>query len=264
MCADLRQLLLDRDNNCLDLSAASSIKRRRHTSSSTVDVFSALDSSLDNTILDVTAAGTDISKSLHCSSGSTSSTSGCSSLTATDPEEDAAAAASPQYDYSTAAAAAATMDRDGEHNHIMLRSIFDLEIKTNIAPPLGQQHGCPNVSLSPICEHRPAALSSVSSGRNSSFDDGDMVPTLLADVLIVTHGGLLKELVAFFVDRLGCKIPGGTRYAQQVSPNTGISKFTVTLSEGENDEPCLTCLTIHDKDHLLSDDVQPQVKCDEV
>ena len=127
---------------------------------------------------------------------------------------------------------------------------FDLEIKTNIAMPEGGGGACPNVSLSPIFEHRPSTMSSVSSGRNSSFDDGDMIPQPLADILIVAHGGLLKELITYFVDSLGCQIPGGTAYIQSVSPNTGMSKFTVSLGEAENDPPRLTCLSFHDKEHL--------------
>ena len=109
------------------------------------------------------------------------------------------------------------------------------------------------------------------SGRNSSFDEGDLIPALLADVLVVTHGGLLKELVSHFVDNLGCKLPGGAGnaagYPQQVSPNTGISKFTISLSEAENDQPRITCLNFHDKDHLINEDVaeaSPLFQTDEV
>ena len=133
--------------------------------------------------------------------------------------------------------------------------VFDANIRTTIVAPKTADHGCPNVSLSPIFEHRLPSISSVSSGRNSSFDDGE-IPLLLAEVLVVSHGGFLKELFCHFVDDLGCKIPGGRGYALQVSPNTGLSKFTVSISSGE-EPPRLTCLSIHDKDHLMYIDMQP-------
>ena len=76
-----------------------------------------------------------------------------------------------------------------------------------------------------------------------------MIPPLLADILVVTHGGPIRELVKHFRNTLGCQIPGGEGYTQNV-PNTGISRFTVTLGDSENDPPRLTCLTIHDRDHL--------------
>ena len=133
--------------------------------------------------------------------------------------------------------------------------VFDANIRTTIVAPKTADHGCPNVSLSPIFEHRLPSISSVSSGRNSSFDDGE-IPLLLAEVLVVSHGGLLKELFCHFVDDLGCKIPGGRGYALQVSPNTGLSKFTVSISSGD-ELPRLTCLSIHDKDHLMYIDMEP-------
>ena len=132
----------------------------------------------------------------------------------------------------------------------------DADIKTIIPlPPQRSQqpHGPPNVSLSPIIEHRLTSMSSISSGRNNSFDDSDMPPALLGEVLVVTHGGLLRQLISYFVDELGCKIPGGKNHALQTTPNTGLSKFTVSLSlEGER--PMVTCLSIHDQDHLLDYD----------
>ncbi|XP_025096986.1 uncharacterized protein LOC112565631 isoform X3 [Pomacea canaliculata] len=108
---------------------------------------------------------------------------------------------------------------------------------------------CPNVSLSPLLEHRLSSLSSVSSGRNSSFDDADAIPTVVADVLVVSHGGLLKELVAHFIDDFHCKVPGGKSHALRICPNTGVSRFMVTLGP-PGQPPAITCLLIHDKDHL--------------
>lgn len=110
-------------------------------------------------------------------------------------------------------------------------------------------HTCPNVSLSPLLEHRLTSISSVSSGRNSSFDDADIVPSVAGEVLVVTHGGLIKELVTHFIEDLNCKVPGGKGHALRVCPNTGVSRFMVTLSETDL-QPAVTCLLINDKEHL--------------
>jgi hypothetical protein len=107
---------------------------------------------------------------------------------------------------------------------------------------------CPNISLSPST-HRLSSISSISSGRNSSFDDTDGLPTTIADILVVSHGGFIKETMKYFVDTLGCKVPGMKGHALKVCPNCSISKFTITLDE-DTLNPSLTCITIHDKDHL--------------
>lgn len=114
---------------------------------------------------------------------------------------------------------------------------------------LSSSLACPNVSLSPLLEHRISSLSSVSSGRNSSFDDSDVVPQMVGDVLVVSHGGLLKELVNHFIEDFHCKVPGGKDHALRICPNTGISRFMVTLSD-DGQPPAITCLLIHDKEHL--------------
>ena len=117
-------------------------------------------------------------------------------------------------------------------------------------------YSCPNVSLSPLIEHRVSSISSISSGRNNSFDDFDTFPVLVAEVLVVSHGGLLKELVRHFVHDLGCHIPGGESQIMRVSPNTGLSKFTISLLE-EDGRPRVNCLLLHDKDHLMNSGLEP-------
>ena len=197
-----------------------------------------------------------------------SSTSGCSSLT------DNADASSPDAVFPDDSAmnnsshlAPMTTTTTVINTPLFPQSaLVDSDIKSHISGDQDLKHGCPNVSLSPLFEHRLSSLSSVSSGRNSSFDDGDSLPVLIADVLVVSHGGFLKEMIKHFMEDLGCKIPGGKGHALRVSPNTGISKFTVTLSEGE-EKPRLTCLSIHDKDHLLNKNLEPLVpvldRCDD-
>ncbi|KAH3739099.1 uncharacterized protein LOC127851900 [Dreissena polymorpha] len=114
---------------------------------------------------------------------------------------------------------------------------------------------CPNVSLtfSPNA-HNFSSISSISSGRNSSFDDTDSMPQTVADILVVSHGGFIKECLNFFVEILDCKIPGMRGHALKVCPNCSVSKFNITLDEYTL-TPTVTCVTIHDKDHLIGLDL---------
>ena len=105
----------------------------------------------------------------------------------------------------------------------------------------------------PIC-NIDFLVYSISSGRNSSFDDSDSMPTNVADILVVSHGGYIKEMVKYFVETLDCKIPGVKGHAFKVCPNCSLSKFTISLDE-KTEEPTLTCITIHDKDHLIDLDL---------
>ncbi|XP_069138546.1 uncharacterized protein [Argopecten irradians] len=113
---------------------------------------------------------------------------------------------------------------------------------------------CPNVSLSPLLAHRLSSVSSISSGRNSSFDDMDGLPPTVADVLIVSHGGFIKEMIRYFVENLGCKIPGGKSHALKVCANCSLSKFTVTV-HNISESPTVSCISINEKDHLREVDV---------
>ncbi len=115
--------------------------------------------------------------------------------------------------------------------------------------------GCPNVSLSPIAEHRLMSIPSISSGRGS-FDDTDCLlsASLSPDVLLVSHGGLIKEMVLYFVEELGCELPGD-RETLLISPNTGVSKFTVDLADDGNPKK-VSCILLNDKDHLLEQDLE--------
>lgn len=120
-------------------------------------------------------------------------------------------------------------------------------------------HGCPNVSLTLSPTGQPfSSISSISSGRNSSFDDLDGLPTTVADVLVVSHGGFIKECMRYFVETLDCKIPGMKGHALKVCPNCSISKFTITLDDS-TEKPEITCVTVHDKDHLVGLEV-PEAK----
>ncbi|KFM75522.1 putative fructose-2,6-bisphosphatase TIGAR, partial [Stegodyphus mimosarum] len=120
---------------------------------------------------------------------------------------------------------------------------------------------CPNVSLSPLVDqnfitsvfsnpsqehahhdlHRERRLSVC-----SSCDDADSGLNLTANILVVSHGGWLRELFRHFVEDLECSVPGGKKQALRISPNAGLSKFTVSVEEHDA-HPKIICLQIHDK-----------------
>ena len=231
-------------------------------------------------------------ESSHSSSGSTSSTSGCESLTTGSSLEQLLEHGQEVEGVQTSENSKLTdcsqlsdgtqLDLDSCHQTVVeptsdispsqesscssldeslgepavICPAYDAEIQSTISAPTTIQYGCPNVSLSPIFEHRLSSMSSISSGHNNSFDDGDSVPAAMAEVLLVSHGGLIQQLITYFIDGLGCKIPGGKKHALQVSPNTGLSKFTVALEPGM-ERPVIICLSIHDKDHLVGAEVTP-------
>lgn len=84
----------------------------------------------------------------------------------------------------------------------------------------------------------------------SSNDETESALDIIGNVLVVSHGGFLKELVLYFVEKLGCSVPGGKKQATRISPNAGLSKFTISLTENEEDAAKIICHQIHDKHHL--------------
>lgn len=74
----------------------------------------------------------------------------------------------------------------------------------------------------------------------------------ISDVLVVSHGGLIKELVKFFVEKLDCEIPGGKGNRLRICHNCSVSKFVVSVPRGDDPslQPKVTCLSINSKEHL--------------
>ncbi|XP_014670020.1 PREDICTED: fructose-2,6-bisphosphatase TIGAR-like [Priapulus caudatus] len=114
------------------------------------------------------------------------------------------------------------------------------------ATSLSQMNACPNVSL--FSEGN--AIHRVSSCDSNSIDDYD-IPQLAANVLVTSHGGFLREFIRHLVDALRCECPGGRRAALRTSPNTGISKFVVSMAR-DGLPSHATCVTLHDKEHLTT------------
>ena len=123
----------------------------------------------------------------------------------------------------------------------------------------------PNVSLSPIIEQRFPSISSISSGRSDSFDDDLMTMSqqqqqYVANVLVVSHGGLIGQLIAHFRDDLSCDMPRTCDLpatAPRPTPNASISRFDVTLPAPVDGRappppppPSIVCLSLYDDNHL--------------
>lgn len=155
-------------------------------------------------------------------------------------------------------------------NHTISPTFTDDVIRSHLTPCecVREDSDCPNVSLSPLVSHNalptniattcPKQNSSTATERErrlsvcSSSDENDCSPDLAGNVLVVSHGGLLKELVRYFLEELGCSLPGGKKQAMRISPNAGLSKFTVSVGDDDSERPKIICHQIHDRHHLDS------------
>ncbi|XP_040006830.1 fructose-2,6-bisphosphatase TIGAR B isoform X3 [Xiphias gladius] len=95
-----------------------------------------------------------------------------------------------------------------------------------------------------------AAASAIAPG--SSADDG--LRGLSVHALVVSHGAYIRVAVRHLVEDLKCSLPPGVKMSQLSAPcpNTGISRFVLTLSRSESG-PVLSaarCVFTNRKDHL--------------
>lgn len=123
LCQSLHQLVLDRDNNCVDVpTSGGGIKRRRNTSSSTVDqVFPETSPPTDNIL-------TPSSPSQHANSGSARSPSGLSG-----------AASDSLPDMTTATTTTSTPTTTTSSQQHVPTSQYT---PTVVSPPRDLQHNC--------------------------------------------------------------------------------------------------------------------------
>lgn len=80
------------------------------------------------------------------------------------------------------------------------------------------------------------------------------------NILLVTHGGVIREFMRFFRDSLKCQLPEGVKEPLIVTPNTGINVFRIFYklnsrqdAFGDQNTALLLnadCLRIHDTTHL--------------
>ena len=230
--------------------------------SNSSDVFTTGESSVDNNNMAPSELVLDAvpRQGKHDNSGSTSSTSGYSSGGTDSCEQ-----LSP-LEPSHSPGANIPQSEEGElfqHVHTASQHI-SISSSHGDATTLQVPMGCPNVSLSPIAEDHLMRIPSISSGRGS-FDETDLMLTASysPDVLLVSHGGLIREMILYFVDELGCQLPGGKEALNRTPYNTSISKFTVDL-EDDSKPKSVHCVILNDKDHLIGHDLEVLEKTDEV
>lgn len=101
-------------------------------------------------------------------------------------------------------------------------------------------------------------------------------PRFCANVLVVSHGGFISQLLGHFVDDFDCLLPGNSssKVVSTVTPNAALSRFSVTISRPSDDDDnsndvgseCgrpsnqvwIRCVALHDKEHLVNDvDAEP-------
>ena len=94
--------------------------------------------------------------------------------------------------------------------------------------------------------------------RIQEFCKGQLVRQALPDqnVLLVTHGGVIREFMRFFRDLASCNLTG-LHEPLRVTPNTGVNCFRVFYSPSAQSDGRLhqtmtkvECLTVHQTDHL--------------
>lgn len=152
------------------------------------------------------------------------------------------------------------------------------ELNQNVLPdPAGRSSTCPNA---PLTGEEAVVVQSLGSVSSMDFEDPDDVAAgvhsppshggvSVANVLVVSHGGFISQLLGHFADDFDCRRPGGdAKISVMVTPNAGLSRFLVTVSprcSDTNDPTCssgrsvsIQCLTLHDKDHLANNvDAEP-------
>ena len=154
-------------------------------------------------------------------------------------------------------------------------AMSESEFNRNVLPGSGGWMMCPNVSLEAENVVRSLAReSSVGSGCNVDFEDSDdpsaQSTRPCANVLVVSHGGFISQLLGHFADYFECCLPGGGKITSTITPNAALSRFFVTVSPSDaadnknDDSECdrnfvwIRCVALHDKDHLANDvEVEP-------
>ncbi|XP_041833359.1 fructose-2,6-bisphosphatase TIGAR B [Melanotaenia boesemani] len=101
-------------------------------------------------------------------------------------------------------------------------------------------------------EGSPVTGDAAEASPGSSANDG--LQGVSVHVLVVSHGAYIRVAIKHLVEDLKCTLPSGVKMSQLFSPcpNTGISRFILTLSQSESG-PALSaarCVFTNRKDHL--------------
>lgn len=82
---------------------------------------------------------------------------------------------------------------------------------------------------------------------------------VFSEILVVSHGALIRELIKYFAYDLKCEMPVSLDMIKQVPNNTALSKFTICVSE--NEPPKVTCHLFNDREHLAYTNLETKTLC---
>ncbi|XP_068810181.1 fructose-2,6-bisphosphatase TIGAR isoform X3 [Struthio camelus] len=86
-----------------------------------------------------------------------------------------------------------------------------------------------------------------------SSDNGGASKLLDANILVVSHGAYMRNWIGYFVSDLNCTLPATLTKSQlsSVSPNTGVSHFTIKLDNENILKPEINCVCLNQDSHLV-------------
>lgn len=116
---------------------------------------------------------------------------------------------------------------------------------------LAAKHGFPPNKLSEFTPEGGESLEQVSQ-RVVDFFANHLIKLVSngSRVLIVSHGGVIREMIKYFRDRLKCQFPKGSS-PTVITPNTSLNEFK--LIYGKKGLISAECLKLHDIQHLSKD-----------
>ncbi|XP_062990471.1 fructose-2,6-bisphosphatase TIGAR [Elgaria multicarinata webbii] len=97
------------------------------------------------------------------------------------------------------------------------------------------------------------SLTNHQTGLKFHSDSDGAAEVLNANILVVSHGAYMRNWIGYFISDLQCTLPSTLAKTglSSVSPNTGISQFTVKLKMRENSKPRIHCICLNRDDHLV-------------
>jgi len=126
------------------------------------------------------------------------------------------------------------------------------EFLKSIIEEIGRSHSCFGHTQTDSCISSDIIDDLQSSG--CEMLEKQKQPSQLANVLIVSHGGVIRQLLRYFVDDLQSEFPSGAnRHLSIVSPNTGISKLKIFINEETKLPEFVKCICLHSTEHLAKD-----------
>lgn len=133
---------------------------------------------------------------------------------------------------------------------------FQKFLKTLFGKLLDEQAGSGQDASSgpPAAGDTPKGMSGATSDAAPVRSADDGLQGVSAHVLVVSHGAYIRVAIKHLIEDLKCSLPPGSKAPSLLSPcpNTGISRFILTLSQSESG-PVLSaarCIFTNRKDHL--------------